>query len=70
MIVITAAGTYPVRVDAVLDAPLSRWLWIIKWELVILHYIVLALLWIAITVLSVAAFVAILVTVPATASCW
>jgi len=58
----SAAGVYPVRVDASLDAPLSRWLWLVKWILVIPHYIVLAFLWLAFVVLSVAAMVAIVVT--------
>jgi uncharacterized protein DUF4389 len=57
-----SATTYPVRVDARMDAPLSRWLWIIKWLLAIPHYIVLGFLWIAFFVLSVAAFFAILFT--------
>lgn len=55
-------GSYPVRVDATLDTGLSRWLWLVKWLLAIPHYIVLAFLWLAFVVLSVVAFVAILVT--------
>src|SRR5512142_1381580 len=57
-----AAQAYPVRVDASLDAPLSRWLWLVKWFLVIPHYIVLAVLWLAFVVLSAAAMVAIVFT--------
>lgn len=53
---------YPVRVDAQLDSRLSRWLWLVKWVLVIPHYIVLAFLWIAFAVLSVVAFFAIVFT--------
>ena len=57
-----AAGVYPVRVDASLDARLSRWLWLVKWLLLIPHYVVLVLLWIAFVVLSAVAFFAILLT--------
>lgn len=53
---------YPVRVDASLDRPLSRWLWLVKWLLAIPHYVVLVFLWAAFIVLSVVAFFAILVT--------
>lgn len=57
-----AAQAYPVRVDASLDVPLSRWLWLVKGILVIPHYIVLAFLWLAFVVLSAVAMVAIVVT--------
>ena len=57
-----AVGTYPVHVDASLDAPLSRWLWLVKWILLIPHYVVLAFLWVAFMVLSAVAFAAILIT--------
>lgn len=53
---------YPVRVDATLERGLSRWLWLVKWLLLIPHYVVLAFLWIAFTVLGVVAFFAILLT--------
>jgi hypothetical protein len=49
-------------VNARLDAPLSRWLWLVKWLLVLPHVIVLAFLWTAFTVLSIVAFFAILIT--------
>lgn len=53
-------ATYPVRVEAQLDSGLSRWLWLLKWLLVIPHYIVLAFLWMVFMVLSVVAFFSIL----------
>jgi hypothetical protein len=56
-----AVQAYPVRVDASLDAP-SRWLWLVKWILVIPHYFTLVFLWLVFVVLSAVALVAIVVT--------
>jgi hypothetical protein len=53
---------YPVRVEGSLDAHLSRWLWLVKWVLVIPHLFVLAFMWVAFVVLSVCAFFAIAFT--------
>jgi len=56
------ARPYPMLVSATLDAPLSRWLWLVKWILAIPHYVVLAFLWLGFAVTTVIAFFAILVT--------
>lgn len=56
------SSVYPLRVEGCLDSQLSRWLWLIKWFLVIPHYFVLAFLWMAFVVLSVVAFFSILIT--------
>ena len=53
---------YPVHLDADSAPHASRWLWLVKWLLAIPHVIVLAFLWAAFAVLSIAAFFAILVT--------
>jgi uncharacterized protein DUF4389 len=54
--------TYPVALEGELDAELSRWLWLVKWILVIPHAIVLFFLWIGVFVVTVMAFFAILFT--------
>ena len=53
---------FPVRLEGRLDPQLSRWLWLVKWLLAIPHFIVLFFLWIALAVLTIVAFFAILFT--------
>jgi hypothetical protein len=53
---------YPLRLEGEADGHLSRWLWLVKWILVIPHFVVLAFLWIAFVVVTVVAFFAILIT--------
>jgi hypothetical protein len=53
---------HPVLVSARLDKPLSRWLWLVKWLLLIPHAIVLAFLWAAFVLLTLVALVAIVIT--------
>lgn len=52
----------PVRLEGALEPSLSRWLWLVKWLLVLPHLIVLVFLWIAFVAVSVIAFFAILFT--------
>ena len=58
----TPSPRYPLQLEGELAPPLSRWLWLVKWLLVIPHVIVLAFLWIAFIVMWLAALVAILFT--------
>ena len=54
--------SYPARLEGQLDPALSRWLWLVKWLLIIPHVIVLFFLWIAFVVLTIVAGFAILFT--------
>lgn len=56
------AGQHPVRLVGRFDPQLSRWLWLVKWILLIPHFIVLAVLWLAFWVVTVIAGFAILFT--------
>jgi hypothetical protein len=55
------SSAYPLSVRAFFDQP-SRALWLVKWLLLIPHYIILAFLWLAFLVVTVIAFFAILFT--------
>jgi len=52
----------PVTLKADLSKPPSRALWLVKWLLLVPHWIVLALLWVAYTIVCIIAFFAILFT--------
>jgi hypothetical protein len=55
-------GGGPIQLEGRLDQPLNRWLWLVKWLLLIPHLVVLAVLWIAFSVVTLIAFFAILFT--------
>jgi hypothetical protein len=56
-----SSAAYPLSVRALFDQP-SRWLWLVKWLLLIPHYIILAFLWLAFVIVTLIAFFAILFT--------
>ncbi|HEU5474944.1 MAG TPA: DUF4389 domain-containing protein [Actinophytocola sp.] len=56
----TTTTSSAIRLDARLDEQPSRGLWLVKWLLLIPHFIVLSFLWLAFTVLTVVVFFAIL----------
>ena len=58
----STVAAHPVRVEGKLDAPLSRWLWLVKWLLAIPHFIILVFLFVAFFLLTIVAFFAILIT--------
>ena len=53
---------YPVRLEGELTPPLSRWLWLVKWFLLIPHIVCLIVLGIGFVLATVAAFFVILFT--------
>lgn len=53
---------FPLRISAHSDPRVSRWLWLVKWLLLLPHFVLLAFLWVAFFVTTVMAFFAILVT--------
>src|SRR4051794_3575002 len=55
-------AVYPVRVEGELSPPLSRWLWLVKWFLLIPHILILLFLWLAFLLTTIAAFFVLLFT--------
>lgn len=53
---------YPLRVEARRDESLSRWLWLVKWLLLLPHYLALVVLWTGLLVLTLVAYPAVLFT--------
>ena len=57
-----ATPAYPLRLDGRFDPSTGRWLWLVKWLLVIPHVLVLFVLWIGVVLATVFAGFAILAT--------
>ena len=53
---------YPTTLEGELEGGLSRWLWLVKWILLIPHFVVLLFLWIAVVVVWLIVLFAILFT--------
>ena len=62
MMIVEPERPYPVSIEGELDPGLSRWLWLVKWLLAIPHYIILFFLGIALFIMTIVAFFAILFT--------
>ena len=60
--VAASLSSYPLMLNARLEEPLSRWLWLVKWLLAIPHAAILVVLWVAFAMLTTAAFLAIVAT--------
>ena len=58
----SAGPVYPVRFEGTLDGNLSRWLWLVKWLMIIPHLFVLVFLWIGVLFAWIGALFAILFT--------
>jgi hypothetical protein len=56
------ARCYPARLDGRLDPEVSRWLWLVKWLLILPHVVVLAFLWLGLVLTTFVAGISILFT--------
>jgi hypothetical protein len=55
-------SSYPVRLEGEVTEPLSRWLWLVKWLLLVPHYICLIFLWLTLVLATIGAFFVLLFT--------
>jgi hypothetical protein len=55
-------SAYPVRLEGEASEPLSRWLWLVKWFLLIPHFICLIFLWLTLVIATIAVFFVLLFT--------
>lgn len=55
-------GSYPVRITATNPTTPNRWLWAVKWLLLLPHYLVLAILWAGFLLVMLWAYAAVLCT--------
>lgn len=58
----SSSSVYPLRLEADLQPRLSRWLWLVKWLLLIPHFICLLFLWVTLVLAAIAAFFVLLFT--------
>ena len=58
----STARPHPVTVEGELEPNLNRWLWLVKWLLLIPHWVCLLVLWIAFAVTTIAVFFVVLFT--------
>ena len=58
----STSPVYPLQLEGEKASQLSRWLWLVKWLLLIPHAITLVVLWIGVVVSTVITFFAILIT--------
>ena len=58
----SSSSVYPLRLEADIEPQLNRWLWLVKWFLLIPHFICLLFLWITLILAAIAAFFVLLFT--------
>lgn len=60
--ILAPVSAYPVRLEGEPTEPLSRWLWLVKWLLLIPHFVCLFFLFVTLVLATIAAFFVLLFT--------